>query len=55
MSLTAPKGINIQCPRCQSGQWVGTPRLSLLDRWRLWRDTGHPPWTRHIPDPELYG
>jgi hypothetical protein len=44
-----------RCPRCNGGQWVAVPRLRLADRLRVWRDTGHKPWERFTPDPEVYG
>lgn len=28
--------------------------LTLLDRYRLWRQQGLPPWTRHVADREVY-
>lgn len=45
MTLDRPQ---YRCPRCEAGQWVKAGRLRLLDRWRLWRETGHAPWTRNV-------
>jgi hypothetical protein len=40
------------CSQCGSRQWVPVRRLTWRDRWRLWRDTGYPPWTVADIDPE---
>lgn len=35
-----------RCPICNSSYWVEVVRLSLPDRFRLWRHTGLAPWTK---------
>jgi DNA-directed RNA polymerase subunit RPC12/RpoP len=46
----------LNCPVCGGRYLVPVPPggLRLLDRWRLWRHTGLPPWTRHVPDSECF-
>lgn len=41
-----------RCPICGSGQWTDAYTLTLMDRLRLWRQTGLAPWTTLAPLPE---
>lgn len=46
----------VRCTRCLCRRMVPIPPggLSWLDRVRLVHQLGLPPWTRHVPDAELY-
>jgi hypothetical protein len=39
----------LRCPVCDTNAWVNIRRFTLLDRWRLWWQTGKAPWTSPQP------
>lgn len=53
MAVDRPERAAAGCRVCGERQWVPVRRLTLRDRLRLWRDTGYPPWTPHVPDPDV--
>lgn len=52
--VMASTALLFRCPLCGSGQWVAADRLSLMDRYRLWRFAGVVPWATLVPDPEVF-
>jgi hypothetical protein len=44
------KTLRLNCAVCGDRYFVPAYRLSLMDRYRLWVQTGHAPWTK-LKDP----